>query len=372
MNKIAELKIELLCYGIRSNEEGVSFRSYPTRGKSRAGVAGSGRNFIVNPRQEDEFIVNAGVLQPFLELSPFEFKKIDGKGWILKNGEKICRATFFEPKWHSTNVGETIRLHGKSSLALALTNVCIFKLLKNGCKFCIIDIGNEKVVQNPEDVAAKIKEIEDSSELRKFVDFDGFEGFVEPEDININSGTLEENTLVKLYEKTAECIKAVSELPIGIEVTPIKEDGMIKLKNAGIDSIYINMEVFSNYARRNFIPGKDDAYPREEYLKALENAVKIFGENQVASWILFGLENAEETVQGCEAIAEVGAIPLPRAFRPLFGSELEKKSPPNCEDAKKIYSAWTKILKRFNLDPLKTTAGCAKCGSCFPIRELLS
>ncbi|MDI9646785.1 MAG: hypothetical protein QFX40_08890 [Archaeoglobales archaeon] len=372
MNRIAELKIELLCCGIRSNEKGVSPRFYPTRGKSRAGVAGSGRNFIVNPRQDDEFIVNAGVLQPFLELSPFEFKKVDGRGWILKNGEKICRATFFEPNWHSTNVGEIVRLHGKSSLALALTNICVFKTQKIGCKFCIIDIGNEKVVQNPEEVAAKIKEIEYNSELRKFVDFDGFEGTVEPEDININSGTLEETILVKLYEKTAKCIKEVSELPIGIEVTPIGREEMLKLKNAGIDSIYINMEVFSDYARRNFIPGKNEAYSRDKYLEALENAIKIFGENQVASWILIGLEPIEETIEGCEAIAEVGAIPLPRAFRPLFGSELETHEPPNIEDAKMIYNEWTRILKRYKLDPSETTAGCAKCGSCFPIRELLS
>lgn len=371
MRREAELKIELLCQGIRTSEEGVSIKAYPTRGKSRAGVAGSGRNFVVNPRQEQEFVVNAGVLQPFLERSPFEFRKIDGKGWILKNGEKVCRATVFEPKWHSSRAGELIRLHGKSSLALALTNVCRFKAEKVGCKFCIIDIGKEKVTHNPEDIANSIVEILNNTELRKYVDFDGFEGIVEPEDVNINSGTLNEPELVELYAKTAERIKAVCDLPIGIEITPVGKEDMMKLKNAGIDSIYINIEAFSDFARKNIILGKDKAYPRERYLKALEDAVEIFGENQSASWILIGLEPAEETIKGCEAIAEVGAIPLPRAFRPLFGSELESLPPPSVEDAKRVYGEWLKIVKRQNLNPLKTIAGCAKCGSCFPIKELL-
>lgn len=372
MHKNAEIKIELLCHGIKANEEGVSLKAYPTRGKSRAGVAGSGRNFIVNPGQREEFVVNAGVLQPFLERSPFEFRKIDGKGWILRNGAKVCRATVFEPKWHSTKAGELIRLHGRSSLALALTNACRFKAERAGCKFCIIDIGNETVTHKPEDLAMAIKEILNNAELRKFVDIDGFEGIVEPEDVNINSGTLDENALVKLYAKTAECIKAVSDLPIGIEITPVGKEDMLKLKNAGVDSIYINIEAFSDSARKSMIPGKDRAYPREKYLEALENAVEIFGENQSASWILIGLEPAEETIKGCEAIAEVGAIPLPRAFRPLFGSELETLPPPSVEDAKRIYSEWLKIVKNCDLDPRKTIAGCAKCGGCFPIRELLS
>lgn len=370
MNKKAELKIELLCYGVRC-EEGIAPKAYPTRGKSRAGVAGSGKNFIVNPRSENEFVVNAGVLQPFLENSPFEFRRIDGKGYILRNGEVLCRATFFEPRWHSMKAGEIVRLHGKSSLALALTNICMFKQEGVGCKFCIINIGGENVIHKPEDVANAIAEIESNSEIRKYVDFDGNEGIVEPEDININSGTLKEGTMVSLYSETAKKIREISELPIGIEITPVGKESLLELKNSGIDSLYINIEVFSNSARKKVIPGKDGLFSAEKYLQTLEKAVKIFGENQVASWILIGLESVEETITGVEAIAEVGAIPLPRPFRPLFNSELENHPPPRFEDAKVIYRVWSKTLKNHGLNPLKTTAGCAKCGSCFPIKELL-
>ncbi len=370
MNRTAELKIELLCNGIRC-EEGVAPKEYPKGGKSRAGVAGSGKNFVVNPKREDEFVVNAGVLQPFLEISPFEFRRVDGKGWILRNGKKVCRATIFEPKWHSMRVGEIVRLHGTSSLAIALTNVCMFKQNGLGCKFCIIDIGNLRVTHRPEEIANAIAEIEKTPEIRKYRDFDGMEGIVEPEDVNINSGTLEEKVMIKMYSETAKSIRKVSDLPIGIEIAPIEKESMMELKDAGIDSIYINIEVFSEQARKSIITGKNALFSKEKYLRAMENAVSIFGENQVASWILIGLESVDETIKGIEAIAEAGAIPLPRAFRPLFHSELETHPPPSVEDAKTVYSSWLEIVKLYGLDPMKTIAGCIKCGACFPIREIL-
>ncbi len=241
-----------------------------------------------------------------------------------------------------------------------------------GCKFCIIDIGNERITHSPEEIANAICEIENNPEIRKYIDFDGVEGLVEPEDININSGTLDEKVMVKLYSETAERIRKVSDLPIGIEITPIGKESMIKLREAGIDAIYINMEVFSYPSRLEIIPGKNGLFSREKYIQALNNAVSVFGENQVASWILIGLESAEDTIRGIEAIADAGAIPLPRAFRPLFYSQLEKHPPPKVEDAKRVYEFWLETLKKYRLDPMKAIAGCAKCGSCFPIKELLS
>ncbi|MEA2051912.1 MAG: hypothetical protein U9O90_03695, partial [Euryarchaeota archaeon] len=78
---ITRLKIGLLCKGLKVNPNA---RYYPEivpdeyvgGGKSRAGVAGSGKDFILDSGEP----CNIGVLQPFLEESPFEFKIIDNKG----------------------------------------------------------------------------------------------------------------------------------------------------------------------------------------------------------------------------------------------------------------------------------------------------
>ncbi|RZN15872.1 MAG: hypothetical protein EF812_01135 [Methanosarcinales archaeon] len=125
---ISKLKIGLLCKGLKVNPNARYYHEivpdeYAEGGKSRAGVAGSGKDFILDYGET----CNIGVLQPFLEESPFEFKIIDSKGWILENGKKAIGATLSKPKWHSTPLFNKIQLHGKDSLATMLSNFCIYK-----------------------------------------------------------------------------------------------------------------------------------------------------------------------------------------------------------------------------------------------------
>ena len=93
-----EIKTDLLCHGLRVDKNEPYYKdvvpsTYPKGGKSRAGVAGSGKTFLL----ENGEACNIGVLQPFLEKTPFEFRIIDGHGWILRNGEKIIKATIRKP-----------------------------------------------------------------------------------------------------------------------------------------------------------------------------------------------------------------------------------------------------------------------------------
>ncbi|HNR26357.1 MAG TPA: hypothetical protein PKI66_06565, partial [Methanobacteriaceae archaeon] len=70
-------------------------------------------------------------------------------------------------------------------------------------------------------------------------------------------------------------------------------------------------------------------------------------------------------------IAETGAIPLPKPFRPLYSADYEKKRPPNLKDAVRIYQEWLDTVRECGLNPLKAKAGCARCNACFPLKELL-
>lgn len=374
-------KIELLCQGIRVDENEPYFREivpekYAEGGKSRAGVAGSGKSFLIDGKA-----CNIGVLQPYLSESPFEFKIIDNQGWILKNGEKITRATLREPEWHNTPVSDKIQLHGKNSLATALSNFCIYRKQGQGCKFCIIDVGKEVIFQNPLEIAQSIEEIEKNPQLRTCMDIEDkynpdLQGkellrrrkLIEPRDININAGKLAND---KLYEETIFQIRKVSELPIFIEIGPLSRDRIEKLHSMGTDAMSFNLEVYLDSARKEVIPGKAINNKPETYFKAMRTANDILGDNQVSSWILIGLEPPEMTIEGMREIAETGAIPLPKPFRPLYGADYEKRKPPTVEDANKIYTEWLDIIKECGLNPSKAIAGCVRCGACFPIKELI-
>jgi hypothetical protein len=383
MKDVTKLKIDLLCKGIKVNPKEKYFRDivpqkYAVGGKSRAGVAGSGKSFILN----NGVPCNIGVLQPFLEESPYEFKIIDNEGWILKNGVKIIKATYREPKWHSTPLFNEIQLHGKNSLATALSNFCLYKQKGEGCKFCIIDVGKKTIFRDPLKIANSIETIEKNPELRTCFNIEDKynpnlskdeletrKTIIEPKDINLNSGTIKD--VVNVYASTISQIRKVSKLPIFIEICPLKKEEIEKLYSAGADGLSFNLEVYDEKARKIVIPGKVKNNSLDDYLNSMRNASDIFGDNQISSWILIGLEPKEKTIEGIKAIAETGAIPLPKPFRPLYGADYERKKPPTLEEATQIYKEWLNIIKDYGLNPFKTRAGCGRCNACFPIHELL-
>ncbi len=383
MENITKLKIGLLCRGINVNPHEKYFREivpekYAAGGKSRAGVAGSGKSFILEHGEP----CNIGVLQPFLQESPYEFKIIDNKGWILKDGEKAIKATLREPQWHQTSLSNEIQLHGKDSLATALSNYCIYKKQGEGCKFCIIDVGGDVVFRDPLKIARSIETIEKNPDLRASLNIEDKynpnlqaeelfkrKKFIEPRDININAGALK--NAAEIYGTTISKIREVSKLPVFIEIGPVTKNEMETLYSAGTNALSFNMEVYDKNARLNVIPGKAKQNSPDVYLKAMRNASDLFGENQVTSWILIGLEPVEKTIEGIKRIAETGAIPLPKPFRPLYGADYERRNPPRVEDAILIYREWLDTIKEYGLNPLKAKAGCARCNACFPLRELL-
>jgi hypothetical protein len=383
MSEITRLKVDLLCKGIRVDpttpySKEIVPEKYAEGGKSRAGVAGSGKSFILGHQEP----CNIGVLQPFLEESPYEFKIIDNQGWILKNGEKVSKATLREPAWHSSPYSNQIQLHGKDSLATALSNFCTYKKQGQGCKFCIIDVGQEVIFHHPQQIARSIEAIEENPDLRACFDIEDKynpdltdkeiltrKQYVEPKDININAGALK--NAAKIYGNTISEIRKVSKLPIFIEIGPLTREEMEGLHSAGTDAVSFNLEVYDQKMRDEVIPGKAKKNPLEMYLSSMSNAVDVFGENQVSSWILIGLEPPEKTIDGIRKIAETGAIPLPKPFRPLYGADYEKKRPPRLEDAVLIYEEWLDTVRECGLNPLKSKAGCARCNACFPLKELL-
>lgn len=382
-DKLTKLKIGLLCQGIRIDADEPYFRDlvpekYAEGGKSRAGVAGSGKSFLLDGKRP----CNIGVLQPFLKESPYEFKILENQGWILKNGEKAIKATLREPQWHKTTLSNKIQLHGMDSLATALSNFCIYKKQGKGCKFCIIDVGKEVVFQNPLEVAQSIEIIERNAKLRTSFNIEDIYNpeiqgkellrrkiIIEPLDININAGTLENEA--EIYEKTISQIRKVSKLPIFIEIGPQDKEKIENLYSAGTDAMSFNLEVYDKKARKEVIPGKASVYSNDAYFKTMKTATDVLGEDQISSWILIGLEPVEKTVEGIRKIAETGAVPLPKPFRPLYGADYEKRKPSAVVDATTIYREWLDIIREYGLNPLKAKAGCVRCGACFPIKELI-
>lgn len=86
------------------------------------------------------------------------------------------------------------------------------------------------------------------------------------------------------------------------------------LKNTGIKGIATNMELHNKDKFKFFCPEKA-IIGQENYLKFLEQAVEIFGEDHVRSMLILGLEPLEETLEGVTKLADRGVNPV---LTPLF------------------------------------------------------
>ena len=124
------------------------------------------------------------------------------------------------------------------------------------------------------------------------------------------------------------------------------------------------MESFDKNVLKAICPGKLGF----DYIGALKNAVKIFGENQVSSFVLGGLgEDPTSMKAGFEELASLGVIPFLVPFRPLPGAALQNRPPPEPDYMKELYIDLAHSLKRYGLDIEKNLAGCVRCGACSAI-----
>ena len=93
-----------------------------------------------------------------------------------------------------------------------------------------------------------------------------------------------------------------------------------ELYDAGARSIGIHVESLDDAVRLRWMPGKGSV-PMSEYRAAWAEAVRVFGRNQVSTYLLIGLgEDPDELVAGGEELIGMGVYPFVVPYRPLAGT----------------------------------------------------
>ena len=175
-----------------------------------------------------------------------------------------------------------------------------------------------------------------------------------------------------MYEEAIQEVRKVSDIALYAQICPPEDFSYIKrLKDAGLNTISFNIEIFDPKVRSEICPGKAKI-PIKRYLDALGYAAELFGKNQVSSWLIAGLEPKESLMAGARAVAKAGAIPFITVFRPLMGSELQHKKPPDADWLMEVFDGLREILIEYGLDPSKSASGCAKCNCCSAGEEVLA
>jgi radical SAM protein (TIGR04043 family) len=251
------------------------------------------------------------------------------------------------------------KLHGAKVLATTVVQTCIRYGESERCRFCAIEeslnAGATTAVKTPEQLA----EVAAAA-----VRLDGVTQMV------MTTGTSRGPDRGARY--VAKCVRAiraaVPDFPIQVQIEPPADLSVIQdLYAAGARSIGIHVESMDDKVRAKWMPGKATV-PLDEYRSAWREAVRVFGRNQVSTYLLVGMgEDPDEMVAGAKELIEMGVYPFVVPFRPLKGTlatDVDKVGSPDRDVVQKITHEVAKALSEANMLGSDQAAGCAACGAC--------
>ena len=136
-------------------------------------------------------------------------------------------------------------------------------------------------------------------------------------------------------------LKKHTKLPISVDTCPIEGEAMFRLKEAGVERLSIPLDAATE-PLFDRIKGREvkGPYRWELHLRALEDAVNVFGEGMVGSNLIIGLgETEEESVSLVQRLQDNKILTSLFAFTPLRGTKLETLKQPPLDSYRRIQAA---------------------------------
>ena len=236
-----------------------------------------------------------------------------------------------------------------------MLQTCIrFRDRSQSCQFCAIEqsIDDGALVRKTPEQVAEVAEAA--------VRLDGVKQLV------MTTGTPNSDDRgARLMAETAEAVKCRVNLPIQGQCEPPEDPRWYqRMKDAGIDSLGMHLEVVEPDVRRRILPGKSEL-SLERYYEAFADAVAVFGRGEVSTYLLAGLGDSKEALLDCcLRLIELGVYPFVVPFVPISGTPLESHPSPDSSFMVDVYQGVAAMLKAGDLRSERMSAGCAKCGAC--------
>lgn len=274
--------------------------------------------------------------------------------------ESVARPRFYDlTTADGVSYEKIARLHSANVLATTVVQTCVRYDEAERCRFCAIEEslrqGSTIAVKTP----AQIAEV-----AKAAYELDGITQMV------MTTGT--SNGRDRGATHLARCVRAVREalpdLPIQVQCEPPGDLATIQeLYDAGARSIGIHVESLDDEARLRWMPGKGSV-PMREYRAAWAEAVRVFGWNQVSTYLLVGLgEDPDELVAGATELIAMGVYPFVVPFRPLAGTlatDVDQVPAPPRELLYDVTRRVSAALRAAGMAGAGQAAGCAACGAC--------
>ncbi|NJC86417.1 MSMEG_0568 family radical SAM protein [Planosporangium mesophilum] len=294
--------------------------------------------------------------------SPFDVR--DGRVFHGAVDTGLSLTVVRRPKFYDLTTADGVpyekiaRLHGADVLATTVVQTCIRYGEDQRCRFCTI----EESLRAGETVAAKTP-AQLAEVAAAAVRLDGVRQMV----MTTGTTTGPDRGARNLVRCVRAVLEAVPGLPIQVQIEPPADLSVLAdLYTAGATSIGIHVESLDDEVRRRWMPGKSTV-PLSEYEAAWDEAVRVFGRNQVSTYLLVGLgEDPDDLVSGAARLIARGVYPFVVPFRPMPGTLARRDGvpAPPVELVREVTERVAALLRAAGMTGAEQKAGCAACGAC--------
>jgi hypothetical protein len=323
----AELKIELLCRGLRIDGTCRLFEDGRPLAGAYAGL-GNGLELVIPGTKRDVW-VNSPVVEKFVEGTPYCLFLNEGEYGIVDEKTDIRYRVKLgsKPRWYDLPTSRGIPMSSVGALQGTCLSIYIGERCKfwtadhpMNCRFCSAGLGSgadeqEKItVDDVVETAIAAKEESDVT----FVHFNsGYQGI---------KGLRKAFPYLKALKQRVGCL-------VGVQFTPERDISLYDEALAlGVDHFSFCFEFYNPEYFRHYLPGKEEVLGREVFFRAMEYCSRKMGKGKVSGEIIAGIEPLEDTLRAIEYIVRAGAFPFVCIFRPLAGGDMEEYPPPNPSD----------------------------------------
>ena len=318
-----DMKIALVNQGIRIDE-----RTINEDDNIKVAVYG-GIDFYL---EKYNIYINSPVNTGLSVFSPFIIKKIDEEYYLFYLSKKISKITIEKQEIENSSTAKYLKdiiYISTDRMRVKLINGCDYKSHGQGCLFCSVPYSRRHYSLSQLQTALQ--------ESMKF----SFQHIL------IGGGTdLSESSTQHLIGAVKTIRMNIPDKPISLMSIPMSSDIMNELKKIGLTEVAYNLEVYDDEIAAKYMPGKRNGNT-QWYLSSLKNAVSIFGNNNVRSALIVGLEPTDSLIKAVEKLCEIQVIPCLSVYRTITDSA-NSLNPTN-EYLKDIYNRSVEIAGKYNM-----------------------
>ncbi|OKY77328.1 MAG: Biotin synthase-related protein radical SAM superfamily [Candidatus Methanohalarchaeum thermophilum] len=295
------------------------------------------------------------------ENDPFTLKVEEDKRYIVFRDKELRISFPEEPSFYGKKTSDGVEmkkvalLHAKNCLATTTYQDCVFFAEGKECKFCGIreSLRNNKTIK--EKKPSQLVEVAEESDRATHA--------------TLTTGIMPNKNEHEKLSRISKALKKKTDLDVHVQLSNPGRSELEELYSSGVDTVGVHLETWDKKTLREVCPGKAEI-GREEMLDSMKNAVGVFGENQVSSYLIAGIgEDKQKFLEGVDVISETGTVPFIVPFHPIPHTPLSNNPLPKPGYMIDIYREAAEILRDNNIEPSKSKAGCVRCGACSAIKE---